>query len=98
MPAEADLQRIVDQVRQRLADAEVSGVHLRLAGHRFDDGCLYRVVAPTRGGDRASTHAHLMTQIERELDRAGFADVLLVPGVPEHAGLIGAANGPAGPR
>jgi hypothetical protein len=60
---------------------------LRLAATRFDDGWLYLVVEPVQKGERASQHAHLMTEIERTLQKEGYEQVLLVPAVPEHAGL-----------
>jgi hypothetical protein len=60
---------------------------LRLAASRFDDGWLYLVVEPVQNGERASQHAHLMTEIERTLQKEGFEQVLLVPAVPAHAGL-----------
>lgn len=88
MPAENDKPKIIARVKQLLAEAEAGGVHLNLAAHRFDDGWLYLVVTPTRTGERASQHAHRMTQIERTLRGEGYDQVLLVPAVPEHAGLI----------
>ena len=75
-------------MKQLLAEAETQGVHLRLAAHRFDDGWLYLVVEPTQKGERASQHAHRMTQIERTLRGEGYDQVLLVPAVPEHADLM----------
>jgi hypothetical protein len=88
MPNENDKQTIIARVKQLLAEAESQGVHLNLAAHRFDDGWLYLVVEPTQKGERASQHAHRMTQIERTLRGEGYNQVLLVPAVPEHAGLI----------
>jgi hypothetical protein len=87
MPAEQEKKVIVDRVRQLLADATAHGVHLQLTGSRFDDDWLYLVVAPTQKDERASQHAHLMTEIERTLLKEGYDQVLLVPAVPEHAGL-----------
>ena len=88
MPAEKDKNAIVDRVRKLLSDASSRGVHLQLTGSRFDDDWLYLVVAPTRKDERASQHAHLMTEIERALFDEGYDQVLLVPTVPEHAGLM----------
>ena len=88
MPAEKDKTVIVNRVRQLLFDAMADGVHLELTGARFDDEWLYLVVAPARKDERASKHAHLMTQIERRLFDEGYDQVLLVPAVPEHAGLV----------
>ena len=90
MPAEQDKKIIVDRVRQLLSDATGRGVHLQLTGSRFDDGWLYLVVtpAPAQKDERASQHAHLMTEIERTLLDEGYDQVLLIPAVPEHAGLI----------
>ncbi len=81
-------QTIVARVEQWLADAGPAGVHLALGRHRFDDGWLYLTVAPTHPGERASHHAHRMTEIERTLRREGYDQVLLVPTVPEHADLL----------
>ena len=91
MPAQADIPTVVARVHAMLREAESEGVHLRLAGHRFDDGWLYLVVEPTVAGERASQHAHLMTRIERSLLSEGHDQVLLVPEVPEHAGLLDVA-------
>ena len=88
MPAEKDKNLLIDRVKQLLAEATPQGVHLELTGSRFDDDWLYLVVAPTRKDERASQHAHLMTEIERKLLKEGYDQVLLVPSVPEHAGLI----------
>lgn len=88
MPAEKDTATIVARVKQLLGEARTQGVHLDLAASRFDDGWLYLVVTPTRNAERASEHAHLMTRIERQLRGEGYDQVLLVPAVPEHAGLI----------
>ena len=88
MPAENDTQTIVARVKQLLADAGPHGVHLALSGFRFDDDWLYLTVAPTHAGERASQHAHRMTEIERTLRREGYEQVLLVPSLPEHAGLV----------
>jgi hypothetical protein len=87
MPAEKDKKVIIDRVKQLLAEATPQGVHLELTGSRFDDDWLYIVVAPTRKNERASQHAHLMTEIERTLFKEGYDQVLLVPAIPEHAGL-----------
>ena len=88
LPAEQDERIIVNRVQQLLSDATAKGVHLQLTGTRFDDEWLYVVVAPTGKDERASQHAHLMTEIERRLLEEGYDQVLLVPAVPEHAGLL----------
>ncbi|MGF1633633.1 MAG: hypothetical protein ACFCVE_07260 [Phycisphaerae bacterium] len=88
MPTETDKQKIIERVKQLLDEAKEDGVHLDLAAQRFDDDWLYLVVTPTRQGERASQHAHQMTRIERTLRGEGYDQVLLVPAVPEHAGLI----------
>ena len=101
MPAESEKQAIITRVKQLLTEARSDDVHLELAAHRFDDGWLYLVVAPTHKGERASQHARRMTQIERTLRGEGFDQVLLVPAVPEYAGLIEVpeeANGRAADR
>ena len=88
MPAENQTSEVVARVRQLLAEAEPTGVHLALSGYRFDDQWLYLVVSPTHPGERASQHAHRMTTIERTLRGEGYNQVLLVPAVPEHDDLI----------
>ena len=92
MPAEKDKPTIIARVREMLAAAEADGVHLQLAASRFDDDWLYLVVTPARPGERASQYAHAMTKIERALRAEGHAQVLLVPAVPEHSGLIDVAE------
>ncbi|MBI4578102.1 MAG: hypothetical protein HY718_00275 [Planctomycetes bacterium] len=83
MPTTQQVQEIVDKVRTRLADAEREGVHLKVAGERLEDDWLYIVVVPTRPGVRASEHARLMSQIERELRQQGDDNVLLVPALDD---------------
>lgn len=87
MPSEQDNPVIIQRVQELLAGAKAGGIHLRLSAHRFDDGWLYLVVEPTEQGGRASQHAHFMTEVERTLQNEGYDQVLLVPAVPEHAGL-----------
>jgi hypothetical protein len=70
---------IVQKVRTRLAEAGRDGVYLKVAGEKLDDGWLYIVVVPAKPGVRASDHARLMSQIERELREQGDDQVLLVP-------------------
>ena len=96
MPAEKDNQAVVARAKQLLAEARGDGVHLDLAAHRYDDGWLYLIVTPTRKGERASQHAHRMTQIERTLRGEGYDQVLLVPALPEHTGLIDVPKGTGG--
>ncbi len=79
MPAEKDQQAIVGRIEQLLAAAAGRNVHLRLDGSRFDDDWLYVVVSPTRKGERASSHARTMTEIERTLQAEGYDQVLIVP-------------------
>lgn len=87
MPNEQDIPLITKRVKDLISTAKARGIHLRLTGYRFDDGWLYLVVEPAQRGERASQHAHFMTEIERTLQKEGHDQVLLVPAVPEHAGL-----------
>lgn len=93
MPDEKDKEKIIKRTKQLLKRARADGIHLDLAAYRFDDGWLYLVVTPTKKGERASEHAHRMTEIERTLRKEGYEQVLLVPAVPEHAGLIDVPKG-----
>jgi hypothetical protein len=79
MPTQAQVPGIIKEVRQRLADAARGGVDLKVAGEKLEDDWLYVVVAPARPGVRASDHARLMSDIERELRQQGNDHVLLVP-------------------
>jgi hypothetical protein len=83
MPTTEQVPEIVDKVRKRLADAEREGVFLTVASERFEDDWLYIVVVPARAGVRASEHARLMSQIERELRQEGDDNVLLVPALED---------------
>lgn len=83
MPTTQQVHEIVDKVRARLADAERHGVYLKVSDERLDDEWLYIVVVPTRPGVRASDHARLMSQIERELRQQGEDNVLLVPALDD---------------
>ena len=87
MPIQQHKAAIIKRVQELLSNAKDQGIHLRLTGSRLDDEWLYMVVEPTKQGERASQHARFMTQIERTLQKEGFDQVLLVPAVPEHAGL-----------
>jgi predicted transcriptional regulator len=79
MPTTAQITDIVEKVRNRLAQAERDGIYLKISGERLDDEWLSIVVVPARPGVRASDHARLMSQIERELRQQGDDNVLLVP-------------------
>lgn len=83
MPTAQQVSDIVEKVRSRLAEAERDGVHLKVAGEKLDDDWLYVVVVPAKPGIRASDHARLMSQIERELREQGDDQVLLVPALEE---------------
>ena len=79
MPTEAQVPEIVDKVRHRLGEAAEQGVHLGVASEKLEDGWLYIVVTPSRPGVRASDHARVMSQIERDLRKQGIDRLLLVP-------------------
>lgn len=87
MPTEQQIPAVTRRVQELIAAAQARAVHLRLTGYRFDDGWLYLIVEPTRPGERASQHAHFMTETERALQAEGYDQVMLVPAVPEHSGL-----------
>jgi hypothetical protein len=84
MPStQQEATEIVNKVKQRLADAELNGVYLRVSGHKLDDDWLYVVVVPSRPGVRASEYANYMSKVERELRAAGEDNVLLVPALDD---------------
>ena len=83
MPTAQEIPAIVDHVRQRLDEAAQQGIPLQVSEQRLDDDWLYTVVTPSRPGARASDHATLMSQIERELRNAGKDKVLLVPAIED---------------
>ena len=83
MPTASQVPGIVAEVRQRLADVANQGVHLQVTGDKLEDDWLYVVVAPSQPGVRASDHARLMSQIERELRKQGTGNVLLVPAIDD---------------
>jgi hypothetical protein len=74
---------IVNEVRQRLVDAEREGVYLKVTDEKLDDDWLYIVVVPSRAGVRASDYANYMSKVERELRAAGNDNVLLVPALDD---------------
>jgi hypothetical protein len=88
MPNEQDITVVTNRVQELISAAKARGINLRLTGYRLDDGWLYLVVEPTLPGGRASQHAHFMTEIERTLQSEGHDQIMLVPAVPEHAGLM----------
>ena len=79
MPTQAQIPGIIKEVQERLADAARGGVDLKVAGEKLEDDWLYVVVTPAKPGVRASDHARLMSDIERELRQQGNDHVLLVP-------------------
>lgn len=74
---------IVNKVKQRLADAERDGIHLKVSGEKLNDDWLYIVVVPSRPGVRASEYANYMSKVERELREQGEDNVLLVPALED---------------
>ena len=88
MLTEQDIPAVTKRVQELISSAQSRKINLRLSGYLYDDGWLYLVVEPTGQGERASQHAHFMTEIERTLQKEGFDQVLIVPAVPEHAGLV----------
>lgn len=83
MPTQAQVPSIVDEVRRRLQAAAAQGVPLQVSGEKLEDDWLYVVITPTQKGVRASDHARLMSQIERELRAGGTDQVLLVPALED---------------
>ncbi len=79
MPTQAQVPEIVAEVRQRLDDVAKEGIHLQVLSEKLEDGWLYVVVAPSEPGVRASDHARIMSQIEREMRKKGTDRILLVP-------------------
>ncbi len=74
---------ILKRVENRLTEAEADGIYLRVTSHKLDDGWLYIVVVPSRGGVRASEYANFMSKVERELHAAGEDNVVLVPALED---------------
>ena len=84
MPTQADVSDIIKAVTVRLEKAARAGVHLQVSEHRLDDDWLYVVVTPAQAGTRASDHARLLSQIERELrEQEHIEQVLLVPAIDD---------------
>ncbi len=83
MPTTQQITDIVGKVRQRLAEGEREGVHLKVVGEKFDDDWLSIVVVPSKAGVRASEYANFMSKIERELRAEGDDNVLLVPALED---------------
>ena len=83
MPTTQRVSTIVDNVRNRLKEAEKDGIYLKVTGEKLDDDWLYIAVAPSKPGVRASEHANFMSKVERELRQAGEENVLLVPALED---------------
>lgn len=79
MPTATQTNEIIDRVEKRLNEAARRGVKLKVSSYKLDDDWLYVVVEPDVAGIRASDHADLMEEIERELRTEGIDQVLLVP-------------------
>ena len=83
MPTTQQITDIVKKVRNRLAEGEREGIHLKVVSEKFEDDWLYIVVVPSRPGVRASEYANFMSKIERELRAQGDDQVLLVPALED---------------
>ena len=83
MPAIQQIDPIVKKIERRLAQAEARGIHLKVLSSKLDDDWLYVVVVPKQAGVRASDHAQLMSEIERQLRAEGDERVLLVPALDD---------------
>ncbi len=79
MPTLQQIDPIVKKVEHLLKQAETQGIHLKVSDSKLDDDWLYVVVVPSQPGVRASDHARLMSQIERQLRAEGDKRVLLIP-------------------
>ena len=86
MITEEQVPSIINDIRRRLEQAaQHNNVHLsvRIEESKLDDEWLYVCVEPLRPGERASEHADLMAQIEKELREEGIENVILVPVIPD---------------
>ncbi len=82
MVTQGEIPKIIETVKEQLKKAEHDrGIHLQLSPHdyRIEDDWLYLCVTPSREGVRASDHAELMAEIEKQLREQGNDNVLLVP-------------------
>ena len=83
MPTVQQIDPIVQKIEQQLKAAEARGIHLKVSDSKLDDDWLYVVVVPKQAGVRASDHAQLMSEIERNLRADGDERVLLVPALDD---------------
>jgi hypothetical protein len=83
MPTVQQVDPIVKKVENLLKEAEARGIHLKVSDSKLDDDWLYVVVVPSQSGVRASDHAQLMSQIERQLRAEGDSRVLLIPALED---------------
>jgi hypothetical protein len=79
VPTAAQVPKIVAEVKRRLNEVAKEGVRLQVVSDKLEDGWLYVVVTPSQPGQRASDHARVMSQIEREMRKEGTDRLLLVP-------------------
>lgn len=83
MPTQAQIPDVLSAINAKLAEAARRGIRLKIADQRLEEDWLSVVVVPAQPGIRASEHAVLMSQIERELRSEGFDNVLLVPALED---------------
>ena len=76
MPSNQQIPEIEDHIKRRIADKRIP---LEITDHKVDDGWLTVVVSPTQAGVRASEYAEFMSEVERELRKSGYDEVVLVP-------------------
>jgi hypothetical protein len=83
MPTVQQIDPILEKVEPLLKQAQTHAVHLKVSDSKLDDDWLYVVVVPSRPGVRASDHAQVMSQIERQLRAEGDKRVLLIPALED---------------
>lgn len=72
MPTADQVPDICQSVQASLAAAERNGIYSMMTGDKLEDGWLHIAVEPARAGVKASDHATLMAQIERNLRQSAF--------------------------
>lgn len=75
MPTEQQVKPIIDEITRHIQSAHKP---LQITGSRLDDTWL-TVIVTSEPGMRASEYAEFMSEVERDLRRQGYDEVVLVP-------------------
>lgn len=78
--------QVIREIQARLDAKQASGgvaLKVNKGGYSEDDGYLRVIVSPTAKGVRAYDYVETLSAVEKELHKAGYKHVLLLPAIVE---------------